>query len=535
MTDTFEMPESHDKLLKFCLATTNQILEEYSASKGLSTEDSKSCIGPALADLVARQARALKALHHQQVKQHGFSSSKEAVFSDGLLEKRLDDLLGFAEERFELIKYELVPCWWRQLYTDARILMFHLGVLRSRLLISPGHDYDAANLGYMSERVDRLVFFLDMALIKAGGGPQRGKACCNQALDLLEKAWEAYKATDGGFAEPERKRPRLDNSPSATWDNFPSFSEEIHFQPPVTHPIERLSGISLDAWEAFLDPERNPDGLHPVILTDLMTEWPAMGERPWCKPAYLLSGTFEGRRYVPVEIGRSYLDHGWTQKLVPFRDFLREYIDPSILPTHPGHTQSSSKKAQAATHSSKEQQLTGYLAQHDLLSQIPHLRNDILLHDYLWTDPPLHPNPSTNKPKLPVPDLNVWFGPRGTITPLHTDAMHNLLGQVVGKKYIRLYPPSATEAVCPMGLTPEGISMENNSRVDVGIEEGWDVKGDENGWEGGELTEEEKKRFKEAKYIDCVLEAGETLYIPIGWWHYVRSLSVSFSVSFWWN
>ena len=36
-------------------------------------------------------------------------------------------------------------------------------------------------------------------------------------------------------------------------------------------------------------------------------------------------------------------------------------------------------------------------------------------------------------------------------------------------------------------------------------------------------------------FIDCVLEEGEMLYIPPKWWHYVRSLSTSFSVSFWWS
>jgi lysine-specific demethylase 8 len=32
-----------------------------------------------------------------------------------------------------------------------------------------------------------------------------------------------------------------------------------------------------------------------------------------------------------------------------------------------------------------------------------------------------------------------------------------------------------------------------------------------------------------------VLEAGQMLFIPPGWWHYVRSTTVSFSVSFWWR
>jgi lysine-specific demethylase 8 len=39
--------------------------------------------------------------------------------------------------------------------------------------------------------------------------------------------------------------------------------------------------------------------------------------------------------------------------------------------------------------------------------------------------------------------------------------------------------------------------------------------------------------FASAEYSECVLRAGEMLYIPYKWWHYVRSLEVSFSVSFW--
>ncbi len=41
--------------------------------------------------------------------------------------------------------------------------------------------------------------------------------------------------------------------------------------------------------------------------------------------------------------------------------------------------------------------------------------------------------------------------------------------------------------------------------------------------------------FKGLAHCDCILEAGEMLYIPPKWWHFVKSLSVSFSVSFWWQ
>jgi len=91
------------------------------------------------------------------------------------------------------------------------------------------------------------------------------------------------------------------------------------------------------------------------------------------------------------------------------------------------------------------------------------------------------------------------------------------------------------------GMRPRGreggINMDNTSSWDVGVEEGWDERHADDGEEGdgddsaGGSTVE----FKDIPYVDCVLGPGDTLYIPVGWWHYVRSLSISFSVSFWWN
>ena len=51
---------------------------------------------------------------------------------------------------------------------------------------------------------------------------------------------------------------------------------------------------------------------------------------------------------------------------------------------------------------------------------------------------------------LPMPDLchcigngdvtkHTFFGPKGTVTPVHHDPYHNCFVQVVGSKYVRLY------------------------------------------------------------------------------------------------
>ncbi|KAG5913397.1 hypothetical protein E4U42_001217 [Claviceps africana] len=248
-----------------------------------------------------------------------------------------------------------------------------------------------------------------------------------------------------------------------------------------------------------MNAERPP---RPVVFTDLAASWPALGSRPWHSREYLLARTFAGRRLVPVELGRSYVDEHWGQALVPFGQFLARHVVPD-------------PSAEVA-----------YLAQHDLFRQIPSLRHDVSIPDFCWAAT------RTTSPYVPLdePLLNAWFGPAGTITPLHTDGYHNLLVQVVGTKYVRLYAPW-TDGLRPRGVE-NGVDMSNTSALDLGVLEGWDDP-------PASVDDEDMRRARaqlaDAEYWECVLGEGDALLIPMGWWHYVRSLSVSFSVSFWWD
>jgi Cupin-like domain len=281
----------------------------------------------------------------------------------------------------------------------------------------------------------------------------------------------------------------------------------------------------------------------------------------------LLRKTLGGRRLVPVEIGRSYTDDGWGQKIIKFRDFMRDYmLDGNSDTNDAGETRETQ---------------TGYLAQHDLFAQIPSLRNDIAIPDYCYST---SPKPATSNAHLPSPPdsatdkskstseadqeiphsdvlLNAWFGPAGTISSLHTDPHHNILAQVVGYKYLRLYAPQETTKLYPRG-EDNGIDMSNTSRIDLevamdvmegrklnkeeathGGEDGPDSKDRSEGSVEQTVPFEQRKAqflvefplFPNAKYVEGVLGPGDCLYIPRGWWHYVQSLSPSFSVSFWWD
>jgi lysine-specific demethylase 8 len=42
-------------------------------------------------------------------------------------------------------------------------------------------------------------------------------------------------------------------------------------------------------------------------------------------------------------------------------------------------------------------------------------------------------------------------------------------------------------------------------------------------------------RLEGVPFRDCVLMPAEMLFIPAGWWHYVKALEPSFSLSYWWS
>ena len=89
--------------------------------------------------------------------------------------------------------------------------------------------------------------------------------------------------------------------------------------------------------------------------------------------------------------------------------------------------------------------------------------------------------------------------------------------QVVGTKYVRLYAPSETPKLYVRGAEAGGLCAQGNmSEVDV---------------EAPDL--DRHPRFVDAAYEEVVMRPGEMLFIPAGTWHYVRSLSTSWSISFW--
>ncbi|XP_036422682.1 lysine-specific demethylase 8 isoform X1 [Colossoma macropomum] len=236
--------------------------------------------------------------------------------------------------------------------------------------------------------------------------------------------------------------------------------------------VPRVKCPALESFRSdFLVPQK------PVILEGVIDHWPAFREHMWSID--YLRGV-AGCRTVPVELGSRYTDEEWSQKLLTVNEFIDRYIVD------------------------KGAADLGYLAQHQLFDQVPELKEDIRIPDYCCLG-------EGDEDDITI---NAWFGPGGTVSPLHQDPQQNFLAQVVGKKYIRLYSLEQTENLYPY----QSQLLHNTSQVDV---ENPDVV--------------QFPNFMKASYQECVLQPGEVLFIPKQHWHYVRSLELSFSVSFWWS
>lgn len=114
-----------------------------------------------------------------------------------------------------------------------------------------------------------------------------------------------------------------------------------------------------------------------------------------------------------------------------------------------------------------------------------------------------------------VVSTNLWYGPGGTVSPLHFDQNHNLLHQHHGHKHVILADPCQFHL-----LKPEG---KNSAREHVS---------------SLELVTGSCTIDLSALSFSCfetVLGPGDVLFVPAFWWHHVMSLEVAISVNYWWR
>jgi ribosomal protein L16 Arg81 hydroxylase len=93
------------------------------------------------------------------------------------------------------------------------------------------------------------------------------------------------------------------------------------------------------------------------------------------------------------------------------------------------------------------------------------------------------------------------------LTPLHHDGTNVLFAQVYGRKHFKMIPSFEIHKVY------------NNKWVFSEVD-------------AGKPDLEKFPNYAKATVIDVIVEPGDMLLIPVGWWHWVYALDVSISLNF---
>ena len=295
----------------------------------------------------------------------------------------------------------------------------------------------------------------------------------------------------------------------AGWVSRPAAANATTTPRPLSGCLPTLQRMQLPSLAYFFNECMQPG--RPAILCGVIDSWPALTTRPWSDLGYL--DAVIGHRTVPIEFGTSYLDEHFDERLMTFHTFMEEHLERPAPPLGAPR---------------------GYLAQHQLFEQCEQLRRDVVIPDYcaLSVDDEqsdgneeeveaaagggASPSNSAASQGIDGVRVNAWFGPAGTLSPLHCDRYHNLFCQVVGSKYVRLYAPEHAARLYPH---ESGAHAGVSSRI---------IDPDDT------TTCAAFPELASAPYVDVLLHAGDVLFIPRQWWHMVESREVSMSVSFWW-
>ncbi|HTZ30352.1 MAG TPA: cupin-like domain-containing protein [Streptosporangiaceae bacterium] len=241
--------------------------------------------------------------------------------------------------------------------------------------------------------------------------------------------------------------------------------------------MRALSDIPIDidrraelSRKEFLD--RYYSQNQPVLMTDVCDRWPA---RSLWTPAYLAEklGSVEVEVMAGRESDSDYeVNANEHRFLMPFDEYVA--------------------KVESASRSND----TYLVANNKLLSA------DAALP--LWDDFGL--DERYLRPERDGSRAFLWFGPAGTVTPLHHDTMNVLFNQVDGWKHIILIPSLEIHRV----YNDHGVYSDVDPR-------------------NPDL--DRYPMFADVRQIHLDVGPGQTLFIPAGWWHHVEAMEVSISIS----
>lgn len=434
----------------------------------------------------------------------------------------LTTLTRLCDHKFVTYSYDSIPIVWRAIYVHAQLLKACC-ILMAR---------SSRNAEEESNRLRLCIRDLDLALIVAGAASIGEDQNCHDLISALQQRLLHLPNEDQTSASAPR-HPSDDLPLAKRRRLLDSDSDNVQFEARA-QADSNIPEYSSDQAPSFMD-LADPDSLHrtkPFVVRAFAQKvgWPAVQpfcHRSWSSAEHLMSAAGPAR-VVPVEVGANYARQDWGQDMILWADFLKHCHWDTFIAPDPKH---DSKEA------SIDPPPVLYMAQHDLASQFPALSQDFFLPEYVYTSPAPPPDWPDYAPPATSDGVitNVWIGPPGTVSPPHFDPFYNCFVQVVGHKEVWAAPPSCRpiKTMTAAGLQSVDMTEQSNdaavgaesSVTDTLMSNTSDV--DVFGTEDLVASQVRSAAFR------SVLGPGDLLYLPPGWWHSLRSLTRSASVSTW--
>ena len=235
-----------------------------------------------------------------------------------------------------------------------------------------------------------------------------------------------------------------------------------------TIQVDRRTGLT---HQEFVNEYRNPG--KPVIFTDLSKNWPAVSK---LTPEYFQENF--GNKQFEIS-GKFY-------KLSEIIELLKNSTKENPAP---------------------------YPLKFDIRSDFSELVPDISPRPSIAQPDRTH---SSLIPKMLLDnlyDLEIFFGgPGGEFPYLHYDflGLYAYINQIYGEKEFTIFPPEQQQYLYPRKNSPWLSEIENHHNPDL----------------------KKYPLLANATPTTLTISAGETLFIPCGWYHTARSLTLTISIAF---
>ncbi|EIW76115.1 Clavaminate synthase-like protein [Coniophora puteana RWD-64-598 SS2] len=132
----------------------------------------------------------------------------------------------------------------------------------------------------------------------------------------------------------------------------------------------------------------------------------------------------------------------------------------------------------------------------------------------------------------PPDAVNLWIGDGRSVTSVHCDPYENIYTVVRGAKHFTIFPP--TDSVWMLERSYRHATYVRSITADLELIPSLDTP--QVRWASISNSEIEGAAPTNTHPIRITVRAGETLYLPVGWWHHVKQArDVTIALNWWYD